>query len=374
MRAILRRCKPLCLAILLLATPLLVSCDVFSAVKKATLQEGVTQNATGTPAPRTPEPTHEPVESPGAPILERAMDTVPFPLLDGRLLLRMPLGTQDIARQPDIMSAEISNHKETRLVLEGSGQQLVVYAQESFYYSDDLDGDVDRILKQWHGGSFAYTADAARQTDDGLRVICYSPAHIDTSVNAVLIRGAVVGLADGTFITVGVYVTPETAADTELCQKQAGGILDTLSAGPRRIDASVHEERLGRNSLAIELDQGYVIVQDEGVDFSVFYLMKFVKLGEPAPSIGIYMGGHPSLMYMQRGVEESELTKTKAKILNKNVEWLSYASRGEYSYSAETYLYLNGYLIMHVFIDAQDEAEFLGIKKMIETLKFRSYP
>jgi hypothetical protein len=373
MRTDLKHSRLLCLVVVLVLSSLLASCGILSAVQKAFRHEDGAQTATEEPASPTPEGTHKPAES-SAPILERALDSVPFSLIDGRLFIQMPVGAQDIARQGDIMGAAPSSRAETRLVLEGgNGQKLVVYAQESFYYSDDLEGDADRILKQRYGDFFAYTKEPARQTGDGLKVICFSPDSIDAGTDAVLVRGAVVGLADGTFITVGVFVTPETAADTGLCLQQSGGILDTLRAGTRRVDASAHEERLGQNSIGIQLDEGYVIVQDEGADFSVFYLMKYVKLGQPAPSVGIYVGEHPSLMYLQRGVEESQLTKTKDKILNKSVEWLSYTSQGGAYYCAETYLYLNDYLIMHIFVDAADDAEFREIKDMIDTLKIRSY-
>lgn len=362
MRTRLVCCKLLILMLILLVSLPLTSCGVISAVGDLLDKPS--------PATTVALATQRPAETSSLPILERELSKNPHSLISDRLLIQMPVGAEDIARQQDIMSAPRSSQGETRLVLEGNGQQLVLYAQETFYTTDDLEKNIDTILKLRYGKDFAYTTQAVKQSGNGLKVLCFSPNNIDTTTNAVLIRGAVVGIDDGTFISVGVYVTPETAEEEELCLKQAERILNSIQPGSRRISGLAQEERLGQNSLTIQLDKGYVIVQDEGVDFSVFYLMKYVKLGEPAPSVGIYIGEYPSWVYQQRGIQESQLTKTKDTILRRGVEWLSYKSNEE-QYSAETYLYLNERLIMHIFVDAADEAEFDAIKEMIHTLKIK---
>lgn len=63
-------------------------------------------------------------------------------MLDGRLTIRMPAGTEDAAMQPDIMGPMSSSARETRLMSENiGGAELVVYAQEMFCYST---GDFDK--------------------------------------------------------------------------------------------------------------------------------------------------------------------------------------------------------------------------------------
>lgn len=322
---------------------------------------------TQTPEP-TPEATHEPVPSAAGPILSRAFDHIPFSLLDGRLLIQMPVGSVDEARQRDIMSATPSSRAETRLVLNGDGQELVVYTQEAFYYTSNLEKDIGVILKQRYGSGFDYSLETVARTD-GLREICYTPTSLDASGDSVLIKGAAVAFDDGSFVTTGVYVTPETLQDKALSQNAADKILKSITPGTRKLDVSAHEQRLGENIIYIKLDEGYTVIQDEGVDFSVFYLAKYVKLGEKAPSIGIYIGSYPSPMYKQRGIDESTLTKTKDTILNRSAEWLSYPySSGGQTYSAETFVTLNSTLIMHIFVDAPNEQEYLKTKKMIDTM------
>ncbi len=344
------------LSLIALVSFYLVSCDAIS-VLAGRIGEAET-------------PTARPAETSSLPILERELSQYPFSLISDRLTVQMPVGAEDEAMQSDAMGAQISSKAETRLVLEGEGQQMVLYAQETFYTTDNLEKDLDAILKLRYGKGFTYTAETVKQSGDDIEVIGFSPEQLDKSASSVLIKGAVVGIDDGAIVTVGVYATPETAADEVLCQKQAGRILDSIVPGSRKIDGKAHEERLGQNSLTIRLDKNYVVAQQEGPDFSVFYLMKYVKLGEPAPSIGIYIGEHPTMRYPQRGIKENQLTKTEGKLLKKNVEWLSYESSGG-GYSAETNLYLNDTLIMHIFVDTADEAEFETIKKMIQTLKIK---
>ncbi len=344
------------LALILLTSFPLVSCDAIS-----TLVDRIGKAET---------PTARPVETSSLPILERELSQYPFSLISDRLTVQMPVGAEDEAMQADAMSAQAPSKAETKLVLEADGKQLVLYAQETFYTTDDLEKDLDTILKLRYGQGFTYTAEAVKQSGGGMKVIGFSPAQLDKSANSVLIQGAVVGIDDGAIVTIGVYATPETTADEDLCRKQAERILSSIEPGSRKIVGKPHEERLGLNSLTIQLDKNYVVAQHEGQDFSVFYLMKYVKLGEPAPSIGIYIGAHPSMMYPQRGIQESQLAKTEGKLLKKSVEWLSYEPN-DGGYSAETYLYLNDTLIMHIFVDAADETEFETIRKMIQTLKIK---
>jgi hypothetical protein len=150
MRTWLKRCNPLGLAAVLLITLLLASCDVFPALQGTTPLASETPNVTDTPASPKPVMTHSPTPPPTMPpsapppeepILGRALAEEPFSLIDGRLLIQMPEGTQDIPRQRSIMSPAASNRRETRLVLDGNGQQMVLFAEETFLYTDDLERD-----------------------------------------------------------------------------------------------------------------------------------------------------------------------------------------------------------------------------------------
>lgn len=284
----------------------------------------------------------------------------------------MPAGTQDIAMQQDVMGAANSEDEETRLMLEGNRQKLVVFAQETYFYSDNMEDDIGKILKSSHGETYTYTTQCIRQSSDGFKVICVSPDKIDTSDESVLVREVFARIADGTLIFVGVYVTPETAADKDLCLKQADKIVESIQPGTRKINASAHVETIVDN-LSIKLDKDYVLVEQTGADFSVYYITKIVKLHGSRPLIGIYIGGHPTLMYTQRGIEDSQLTATEDRILNKKVEWLSYKpSPDDEAYSAETVFGLPFSIMqMHIFVDAANEAEFLKIKEMIDTLEVK---
>ena len=69
-------------------------------------------------------------------LFNRALRKEPYSVLDGRLTIRMPAGTEDAAMQPDIMGPMSSSARETRLMSENiGGAELVGYAQEKFCYS-----------------------------------------------------------------------------------------------------------------------------------------------------------------------------------------------------------------------------------------------
>lgn len=400
--------RVLIVSAVLLILPLLASCGLFSAVRNNVAQPGggvptatsvptapipsrtveVAPKPTQTPEPAiTPEPTQTPeATDPGAdatpaaseapdapcvPILERGLEEKPISLINGRLFIRMPEGTVDNARRTDIMSDEMSGEEETRLVLEGNGQQLVVLAQETFFYSKNMEKEIAELAKWSHGDTFTYSSASIRDSRS-FKAVSLAPEPIDAGEKAVLIREAYVRVEDGTLITVGVYVTPETFADRELCIKQADKILESLSPGDRKLNVAAHDETMG-GAIRIHLDKNFVLVEDEGVDFIVFYITKVVSVGDPIPSIGIYVGDHPSFLYLQRGIDDNGLTKVKDTILHGNVEWITYRpSPGKEDFSAEAAFYLpNGTVVMHIFVDAADEAEFLAIKDMIDTMDYK---
>lgn len=372
MRTRLTHSKWLYLAVVLLFSFSLTACDVITAATHIVRQNlKINQSTSTAPVPTLPDETKSAAPPPSGPILERGLEDTPISLIDDRLFVQMPAGAQDAARRQGIMGAEYSSHEETRLVLEGGGHQLVVYAQETFYYSENERDDIGKLLKYRNGAAYTYTTERIQDSDGGFRLIKVIPDSIDTSVNAVIIREAVAITDDDTMIYIGVFATPETAADEELCIRQADRILETIRPGTRKINASAHEEKFA-GRLSIKLDKGYVMIEQPGSDFTVYYITKVASFEESIPSVGIYIGGHPTLIYPGRGIDADQLTTTGDTILKERVEWWSYKDYPyDENYSAETAFDLpHSDMLMHIFIDAADEAQFMELREMIKTVRF----
>lgn len=305
------------------------------------------------------------------PLLERPLGAKAFSLINDRLFIKAPTGTEDIAVQPDIMSAERSADEQTRLILDVNGQKLVIFAQEIFQYSANLAEDIDRIIKSTYGESYKYSLDTL-DGHDGFEALMFSPDSIDTSAGAVLVRGAYARVADRTLISVGVYVTPDLAVDEARCIDLAERILASTQPGTRQIVAPAREEMISFDGLdfSIRLDKDFTLYVEHGVDFIVAYIMKITKVGQVRSNVGIYIGGHPSMHYPQRGIEERDLTKSGDTVLGQAVEWLSYNYRERLI--AEMGFALPGGnhgLNMHIFMTAADEPTLAQLKAIIKTLK-----
>lgn len=70
----------------------------------------------------------------------------------------------------------------------------------------------------------------------------------------------------------------------------------------------------------MKVPAGTGITAQPGPDFTVHRVRLPVDLGEPQPSLGIYVGRHPSYQYAQNNAQVSP-TRKPGKVFGKDVSW-----------------------------------------------------
>ena len=137
-------------------------------------------------------------------------------------------------------------------------------------------------------------------------------------------------------------------------------MIATLKPGERMLNTDARRETLDAAGYQISLDKDYVVIEQFGVDFLVYYIDKVTPLGTSAPSMGIYLGFHPSTDGKPYG------TQSKGAILGKSVVWSASGNR------VETLTTLKGGNMMHIFITADDQADRAALKKMAQSLQVKT--
>lgn len=305
-------------------------------------------------------------------IFIRKMSDKRFSLIDNRLFISMPEGSKDEAILNGIMEAASSNHEETRIILEESDQKLVVYAKEMFLYSSE---NIEDDAKELFGISsmqdqINYTFSIIKPGTD-FSVLKVIPEKFDLNSSAVLVRGALVRNSDNTLIFVGVYATPETFTSKDDCIRLSEDILNTIEEGVRKINTSAHKEKI-EEFIDISLEKDYVFIQQTGIDFTVYTVIKIVSVYDIQPSMGIYVGAHPAPIHQRKRIPKDALKTSDGIIMGTNVEWLHYNPDSDTVNSSsftETLLSTNGPMMMHIFIYPTNESDLNEMKRIAESLE-----
>jgi len=247
-------------------------------------------------------------------------------------------------------------------------EKVVVYAYELFTSSSgDIKKDAALASDMLDSDStiiYEYT-DISK---DGFEAVKIIPSSFNMESDAILLRSALVKTQDNLLIVVSVYANPEKFKNRNNCINLADEILDTLRLGSRTVNKSKRVEELWL--CEIEIQEGYTITLNRGVDFDVYYIRKIVGIDNPTqPTMGIYMGWHPSGIKVPEG---AKVEKTADKILNQNIEWISYEEDG--ILRAETIFGVTDedYLMMHIFISSDNEKDLETLKVMARTLAEKS--
>lgn len=297
-----------------------------------------------------------------------------FSLLDDRLYVNMPGGTEDIAVQYGVMHAPESNQRITQLVYADNNDVMTVNAQEMFYYSS---GDTEKDAKEFVDYLFAGYVDdidvTIEQNSNGLNLIRVTPFVYDTGGTTALVDSAFVVCEDNTIVFVGVYFSCNLVEKSELCKNQSAKIIDSLQLGTRQIGLIASTEMLGK-IINIDVDEGCVLVEQNAVDFDVYRIYELTKMNETGASMGIYMGMNPSSSVngVKKG-DEGYIYKDDT-ILGKDMYWIG-TEIDEDVYHWETLLspYAEENIIgltLHIFFTSSSDEEFEKIASMLRTMEF----
>ena len=216
-------------------------------------------------------------------------------LLNGRLTVRVPAQGQSHAMAHSIMAAPDSVSESTRLAINSGPQRMVLVAYELFARTDQgFEQAVQRAstklpakgrVEEW-------------QLPAPLRGFACFPVATTHNEEANLVMGVYVAQADGTVQYVAFYINRSAAKDFNAAAILAKSIAKTIAAGQRRLNSSAGEREFSaysaKNSIFATVPDGYVVTAQDGPDFVVHHVRKLVRFGEPAESLGLYVGDHPS--------------------------------------------------------------------------------
>jgi hypothetical protein len=251
-----------------------------------------------------------------------------IPLLDGRVVIGLPRGAAAVPRDSSIMGTARSAEVETRALFDAGGERFVVFATELFGYSEDLLGDVGRVVSGWRlpPGQRAYLLDTPPQRPGGLSVAAYGFDRLDGSRQAVPIADSFVRTADAAVLRLQLYVSPNALGDPQGLTALAVGALGTLTPGPRQVDAGGGVRTLadlgGEPRVVVDVPKGWVAYHEQGLSFVVMRLTRMMPFGGPShASVTIYRGGHPSLRHSDAAAKQ--VTHVDGTLLGVPTRWHS---------------------------------------------------
>lgn len=324
----------------------------------------------GTISPRSEEsiPSQKNDSPSSGGTFDMEMSSQPFSLLDGRLFITMPEGTENFQAQGDIMGTQPSNQEKSFLLLDTGEQSLVLFAMETFAYtSGDLVSDAKKLWEALNDLTpFQYTMQPLR-TEGGYNFAVFEVNNPYNEDGSFFPGGAIAFPPDGTMIAIGIVVNGGGLEEAQQCKELSNQLLASLAPGTRTLNTKPHQEKLGK--LSVDVLQDYTVIEENGIDFTVYRFNKIMPLGMECPGMGIYVGDHPS--YDDEGLEELQLELLPGTLLGQPVEWRFYSNG---TVDRDTYMQTliplegSGYGWLHIFIyptTAQDLAE---LRQMAESL------
>ena len=206
------------------------------------------------------------------------------------------------------------------------------------------------------------------KTQKGLDIIRVKPSADNQDTNSFLIDSAFFINSDDTYIFVGVFISGTLKNDIEACVESADKMINSIELGQRKIGQSVQTAMIS-NDINIQIPEGFVLYEQNGVDFDVYYIAQITTADISGMSAGIYIGSYPStnIENVKKG-DEGYIFK-QSKILGENVLWVGTMENGIYSWEAMVHPYDEFYR-MHIFFTCNDNSEFEQIVDIIETMEF----
>ncbi len=242
--------------------------------------------------------------------------------------MQAPEGAKVTPRGHSIMAADASNEEETRVMLvPGSGDmaKFVLLARESFVYGS---GNVTADAKKLLGKEASDLRIESAKVGAGLSAVALVPKSDSDSHGALFVLGAVVERADKTLCELSFYILSDMQAERAEWTARAKTILASVERGNGTLPgAKTHRLDTGEGHvLVLDLPRQSVRTKQDGPDFSVYHLREMGKIGESMPTIGLYIGGHPSHQFKQSGVAAGKVKKSAGRLLGKSTDWYTWTS------------------------------------------------
>lgn len=293
-------------------------------------------------------------------------------ILNNRAFFNFPTYATNIKRGVNIMSADPNANEETRIVLDLGDMRLVFFAQELFALGDE---DLLTTITEQNDQEKLKTKILANK--DSLQSILSTPTNFDTTKNAILVNSLIVRTQDNTIFRISAYINPVAYKLKDQFQKLTENVFSTLIKGTRKNNRGTRQEKhtiFGSDkAFLFDLPTNYFITVDQQYDFQVFKLHKYQTYADTNwMQLIIYNGHHPSVVYKDYRLSESDGKKIDGTFLNKKIDWLFFNITQEGMYDKEQKISCDNIekgTIVHIAMLSNQIKSIDDLTKIIESIK-----
>lgn len=216
-------------------------------------------------------------------------------------------------------------------------------------------------------------ADARHVAAKGERVETLAGATLPIQVLAAddpgegtFLLAAVVTHPDGTLQEVEFHLDRRSAHRRAHFEALARDLLATFEAGSRRLEAPGGDLELP-GGLHVQVPEGFVSTHKVGPDFDVVRILELSVAGEPASTLGVYVGGHPALQHTQADGPTAR-TEESGTLLDQSVQWIHWTTDSGTAVE-EAVAPIGEHQFVHVWAFSPDAAAMPSLEAIIGTLR-----
>jgi len=302
------------------------------------------------------------------------LDASSIGLLGDRLRIQMPKGARIEQRAASVMGATEAVELETRVVFDDGERRLVMMSYELLSmagaeFETMIRGQAEKASV---GGQSVKVARI--RSKEGLKVYVEESLPIDPTQESILMSSAWVISPDGTLQLLRAYANPAAARDLVGMQNLLSRVWKSLTKGDRKLSTQARrvtlEVMMPSKRLTLDLPEGYVAVAQKGPDFIVHRISKIVPYGSKVPSLGIYIGAHPSYP-MESATDSTPVSEEGGVIAGTRVTWRAISNPpGKFLEALRPAPELHASLAIHVFIWSPNDQDLAALKKAAEEIHF----
>ena len=283
-------------------------------------------------------------------------------LLDGHLSARLPASARVVEPMHSVMGAPDPSAERTEVFIEemaGSDRPRFAMVVTELFLRSSGDAGADARQVAAKGERAEPLADASLP----IQVLV-----ADERGEGTFLVAAVVTHPDGTLQEVEFHLDRRSAHRRAHFEALARELLATFEPGPRRLEAPGGDVELP-GGLQVEVPEGFVTTHKVGPDFDVVRILELAVAGEAASTVGVYVGGHPSLQHSQADAPSAR-TEQAGTLLDQSVQW-SHWTTAHGTTVKEAIAPLGEHQFVHVYAFAPDAAAMAGLETVIGTLRSR---
>lgn len=282
-------------------------------------------------------------------------------LLNDRWSMQMPAGaTTEQAAAPATGGQQSELNK---FLIKAGEERLVIEVEELLALAGD---DLKKAVEQVVAPPTRAQLQALPLSEPALTGMAIVPPGPETQEELTLVLGLFVAHPDGAVQYLGFFANRAAARDFTGSQRLARAMVQTLRPGARKLDVDGGVQQFavapGKSKIQVQLPAGFVTSLQRGHDFEVYRFTRLGTLGEAGDTIGLYIGAHPQMHHVRRGVHDVE--KIGGTVLGRPVQWhrWSMGANGHWMQEGIFQLSLGGDSTVHAHIF------YSGLKSQLETL------